>query len=923
MDNKEHKVLKFAGLSDTELTDFIQLLKKWLLNYSNIKLENLSNNSLTTLIHEKENFSLIINPKNNFARVKIYIDYLEMSTICPGMTSAMQHNFVKFSRFVQNSIKKILVALNKFQKDSIVFIDLVLLNYAFCFTEINMENLDKLMKTNRQLGGLVAFSKAYVVKVKESANLLWSKKMIYTCECQQESSFFQKFFNIFKPQQGENSFNNLYDSYCNLCKKEYVQDKNFDILIECQEITLMISSQGELIKNFITVWAFGDFVNSLKEGNIVSFVAFYMPQTLTNIIEKDFEYGHFVALNFNLQFENLRILSEKNFLLEETNTLDQILERKEKTVGPSNNFSSKFNENLEIDILRSVKFQKQLITSINNLLFNNFIKYCENNLFSLSEDFSINGSYLDLAISLSLTQRDYLTKIEKILFFDDDKRFRQNSKNKIFDDNSEITNSRNLCFKSKIFQTGVNKMVEKQEKEIKKYFRLARIIKESENSNFLSNAGRDSLLRPLNLLFVLDDLTLCNPQVRFIYSQTKVHKSTVHIYPFFNLNRVSKESIINFFLTCNNGVVIIPDIENLSKVEIDCISSLMQNIYSNSGVGCDSKDSSIKLNICFWLMSSYSKIIGKKKNNSSFNLLSEVKNKIYKDLIEKCEIILNLSSKYNYTRGITEKSKENDNFENANFLRDFLLNYQNCEEYLEIHKKNNINKNINCLESSVKQQLNLLEIKLFKSIHDKSILSNIKICKEDHFYGTTNGEIFNDCFSSAKLMEDYFINKRNLSNVLFDDLFTIIMLDTFNSMLRTNLKNEKIHIPKTISNLNYTDVVIAIFYYEEYSVFKYGLDCSSFGNLIPKILYQINSKEFVDCVNELKFNAKSESDKTTPIPKAKNSLKKIMLEDFGVNSHIYRENDKSCFQCNRMLKLKNNEKLEDFIEKLTVFTYNN
>ena len=214
------------------------------------------------------------------------------------------------------------------------------------------------------------------------------------------------------------------------------------------------------------------------------------------------------------------------------------------------------------------------------------------------------------------------------------------------------------------------------------------------------------------------------------------------------------------------------------------------------------------------------------------------------------------------------------------------------------------------------------EIKILKTIEDENVLSGIKICKEDHFYGT-NEEKFNDSFSSAKLIEDYFIYKRNLSNVLFDEVFSLIRISTINSMLRSKFKEEKINIPKTIANLNYLDVIIAIFFFEEFCVFKYGMDSSSFGNLIPKILYQNSSKEFLQFANEFAKTPKIESGKKTPIPKAKNSLKKILLEDYSGNTHFYREKEKSCYQCNKMLNLSVIDKIEDFIEKLTVFTYNN
>jgi hypothetical protein len=163
-------------------------------------------------------------------------------------------------------------------------------------------------------------------------------------------------------------------------------------------------------------------------------------------------------------------------------------------------------------------------------------------------------------------------------------------------------------------------------------------------------------------------------------------------------------------------------------------------------------------------------------------------------------------------------------------------------------------------------------------------------------------------------------------------------------MLRNNYNDEKILFPRTIANINYLDVILTIFFYEEFATFKYGLEASSFGNIIPKIMHENIAEQFESFVNMSMTNKDLvlQPNKSAIVPqtKTRNSLKKFVIDE-SLDSSIYKKgenynrnnidinninnstNTTDCFCCNRMLKLNLNKKMEEFIEKLTIFTYNN
>ena len=76
---------------------------------------------------------------------------------------------------------------------------------------------------------------------------------------------------------------------------------------------------------------------------------------------------------------------------------------------------------------------------------------------------------------------------------------------------------------------------------------------------------------------------------------------------------------------------------------------------------------------------------------------------------------------------------------------------------------------------------------------------------------TNNENNSNDGFvnplASAKLIEDYFIAKRNIMKITFDDLFFLLRIAIFNSMLRCLYEQRKIVLSSMLSNINYIDSI--------------------------------------------------------------------------------------------------------------------
>lgn len=127
------------------------------------------------------------------------------------------------------------------------------------------------------------------------------------------------------------------------------------------------------------------------------------------------------------------------------------------------------------------------------------------------------------------------------------------------------------------------------------------------------------------------------------------------------------------------------------------------------------------------------------------------------------------------------------------------------------------------------------------------------------------------------------------------------------------------------------DIFFTIFIYEENIITKYGLEASSFGLNIPRILMKNYSNDFNEIMNfcltqpkdELKFiNNNIKENKM--IPTSRTPLKKVgLVENKNDIVNIKQEANNKCMQCEEILCLNENEIMDDFLEKLTNFTYNN
>lgn len=894
----QKKVLRFKEADEKETGNYIKILKRWLLKYNKLDSESVNLNT-----EEKLN-DFEFNSKLNFLRIKIFIDFLEMMHLVPNIAQSVINDFPNFSKFTKNLTRKVLLASNKINKETSIYTDLIMLNFPFIHNSLNSESFSQISSDlNPSKGRVIAFNKAHVLKINPPSFLLWSKKIFHQCLCI-ERKYTQKFYNIYNPLENEKVFNNnTNENFCPSCRKNYFQDKNSDIYIECQEIILAIPTEkNRLINNIFSLWVYGDFINSVKECSAVTLIAFYMPNPTNAFYEKKFEYGKLIALNINFYLSHTLILKENCFTFEtQKNSIDSIFNKNKFE------YINKSNENKK-EVLKSVKFHKQLNSNILKMFFSNFLTNLKLRLTKNLpiENFNSFNPLLCLALELSIIQRDFLLKANKIALFNNgeiklDNKINSNieKKNEYSNYLNSKSNSRNILFKSKIFENNKkeNQATLKNEvhDEIRKHFRLSKQI-DFEKS---FSSEHELLIKPFNLFLILDYLEKENNLLYLIQSYAKIYPEIVFIYPYFyNTNgKFNKDNLLNFLISCNNGILIIPDIDILSKGEIDLISLVTcsnSNFVSNNNKNMKNSNSNLNLNlnISFWFLADNKKLSS--QQNKKSNSLFDFKIKNFEQIINKCDIILNFSKRFNYSRGFDLNSKfkfESDLEEKIHYEGDFSM-----------------------LTKSE------LDFNQFKNFIDIKILDKINPCRSDHFIDYISDQ-FNDSLAAAKLMEDYFIFKRNVCNVNFDDLFLILRLSTLVSFLRCHQQDKTIPFSRTVNNLNYVDVVLTIFYFEELSVFKYGIESSSFGTIIPKIMLYNYSEDFVHLINTLKSmanffpkkNQMIQEESFIPLTKNKNSLKKISLNE---SNNRNNEENKNCSECNYLLSLKTNFSLEEFLEKL-------
>ena len=951
INEKINKMIAYSNINQGELREHLNLIKKWLKEYNQFEYDNQSLGKFTKYIKKVEEIKIVLNHKLNFCRTKILIDFLELKLRCPSFAKEFRTNFIKYISYVNALIRRILISSKKILEDTSVFNDLILFNFPYNYSLnsfSNKKNNYELFKSER---GIISFGKCYVVEVNTPIFLLWAKKEYPACSCENENKYFnnKKYFNIFS----QNIKHNLTFSKSSICKKcgeAYYHDTKGDIFIQSQEIKLVLDSKNNLLPNVISVWSFGDLINSVQEGDCITLNAFHVPEKL-NTFEKNYSNGYFVALNYDKFFSNLYLLKPSDFKLSINNGQDNLEEKLRNIKLKENMGNNRSNEELcldeEIDednfeqVIQCMKFQRQTCESFFKLIIQNYINFKQKELNNLDSGFNdtnisfpkINEIYypfINIILDLSITQRDYYNHHIKLCFFENsvEENCYDNEEENTQESNhlKEITQSRNILFKKKI-QKNVkgNNIPKKEDKldkaeitstldlDIQNYFELIHQV----NNN--SNLGNDLLTKPIHLFLIFDSVKndpLFN-NIILKYS-TKLYPELISIFPIHNQTKWTQSELMNYFYSNNNSIILIQDIEQLSKLEIEIISNIMNS----------NKNSNNSLNITFWFLCSFSLLmennINNKKNktnasgylinNMNFNN-SKIKIKGFEAILDKCEIIMNYSIR---------NLRYNNNIS--------LINDNSIINYL-----------MDSNEGEIKEE------KILEFYHYSEFVNNkLNIyCNKNHIFNTYD----NSSLNASKLIEKYFINKRNISKINFDDLFTLLRFSIFFSMLRFHYENKKISLPITISNINYIDAIYSILIYEHISQFKYGLESKIMSNITEALIFQ-DYNQVIDIImnnimlaeqnnfatknSKIKFDFNLSKEKCEfnfnddYIPSKSINNKRIKLDnnlfnndDFFSEKKINKNNNeiegcKLCLQINK-LNVEHKKYLIDYLNKLNEF----
>ena len=600
VNDKINKMIAFGNINQNELREHLYLIKKWLKEYNQFEYDNQSLGKFTKYIKKVEEIKIVLNHKLNFCRTKILIDYLELKIRCPSFANEFRSNFIRYISYVNALIRRILISSKKISENTSVFNDLVLFNYPYNYSLDNKKNDYELFKSER---GIISFEKCFVVEVNTPIFLLWAKKEYPTCSCENENNVSnnKKYFNIFSQNIKHNS-NFSRSSICKKCGESFYHDTKADIFIQSQEIKLVLDCENKLLPNVISVWAFGDLINSVQEGDCITLNAFHVPEKL-NTFEKNYSNGYFVALNYDKFFNNLYLLRPSDFKLNYNNAQDnleeklkniKIKENKENGIFFEDN-EKRNEENLE-QVLQSMKFQRQTCESFFKFVVQNYINFKQKELNNLSSGFGnctdnttisfpkINEIYypfINLILDLSITQRDYYNHHIKLCFFEnsiEDNEIEDEDSQDINNHLKEITQSRNILFKKKainknsktdnkgIMNTYIGNKLDKAEVQstldldIQNYFELIHQV------NNASNLGNDLLTKPIHLFLIFDSVKndpLFN-NIIMKYS-TKLYPQLISIFPIHNQTKWTQTELMNYFYSNNNSIILIPDIELLSK----------------------------------------------------------------------------------------------------------------------------------------------------------------------------------------------------------------------------------------------------------------------------------------------------------------------------------------------------------------------
>ena len=957
VDEKVNKMIAFNDINQNELRDHLYLIKKWLKEYNQFEYDNQSLGKFTKYIKKVEEIKIVLNHKLNFCRTKILIDFLELKIRCPSFAKEFRTNFIRYISYVNALIRRILISSKKISENTSVFNDLVLFNYPYNYSLNNNKNNYELFKSER---GIISFEKCFVVEVNAPIFLLWAKKEYPTCSCDNENkvSNNKKYFNIFSQNIKHNS-NFTKSSICKKCGEAFYHDTKGDIFIQSQEIKLVLACENKLLPNVISVWSFGDLINSVQEGDCITLNAFHVPEKL-NTFEKNYSNGYFVALNYDKFFNNLYLLRPSDFKLCYHNAQDN-LEEKLKNIKIKGNEQDniyydedeKINEDNLEQIIQSLKFQRQTCESFYKLIIQNYINFKQKELNNLDSAFGNNSNisdnttisfpkineiyypFINLILDISITQRDYYNHHLKLCFFENSIEDNEQEEDEESEDSNhlkEITQSRNILFKKKMINKKSNNNNQKENKgintyignkldkaeiqstldlDIQNYFELIHQV------NNASNLGNDLLTKPIHLFLIFDSVKndpLFN-NIIMKYS-TKLYPDLISVFPIHNQGKWTQTELMNYFYSNNNSIILIQDIELLSKLEIEIISNIM-NMNNNS---------SNSLNITFWFCCSFSLLMEnntnnkKNKNNPSGYLINnlsfnnfKIKIKGFESILEKCEIIMNYSIR-------NLKYINNISLINDNSIINFLMDSN---------------------EGEIKEE-KILEFYHYSEFVNNKL--NIR-CNKNHIYNCFD----NSSINSSKIIEKYFINKRNVTKINFDDLFTLLRFSIFFSMLRFHYENKKISLPITISNINYIDAIYSILLYEHISQFKYGLENKIMSNITESLLFQDYNQIIDEIMNNVMIeeqnnnNTKMKNEKLDftlskekrkdffddYIPSKSINNKQIKLDNNPFNENSFFEEKKLtkkneiegcklCVQINK-LNIEHKKYLIDYLNKLNEF----
>ena len=853
---QKFKGFKYNDISDAELEAHLKLIKQCLVKYNVFDFDNQSAAKLSSL--QLEDINIVLNHKTNFTRIKLFIDYMELDALCPEFAVSLRRQFTKYYKYVTFLTRKILLTSKKIKEDTSVFTDYILFNYFFIYSNITSSDIISLAK--KKVSSIVSFAKCHVVNVKPPLFLLWGKKVYQKCQCHIENFNIKRYFNIFTKNINKNTSFSF--TQCPICFDEFFHDTKSDIFLEFQEIEIIINTTNTLLPNRMSVFAFGDLVNATKPGDQIALTAVKVPEKV-NESEKVFENGYFVALNINMGFENMQILNGDNFLI--------------------SNIAKGVNK--EGDTARTMKeigFMRKITNGLFKLIANNYKQWMQRKAEMRKFNEDVFVPFLNIVMDMSLCQRDYYNHTRKIEFLNNSdanylvevdpsalspnivSQMNMKTKNKSELLNS-MTNSRNLVFKSKLFNntkplSNINNIP--PQNDFKKYFRLSKQFNPSNTST------SELLTKPLNLFMIFDD-TKTDPIYKNVSLYSELYPDIITKYPNFLQCKYDKVAIGEFFLTCNNKIVLIEDIDFLTKSEIDIITNMINNTT---------------LNITFWICCGSHKINDNATTSHKTNQfvakfcnggsITQLKIKNFENIISKFEIVLNFSKR------MLKAATDID-----------VINENNYTSYV----------------SSVNSSKDLLS---YYNYVNKITSSNFKC--------TCNDNTNSDSFLSAKLIEDFFVAKREISKATFDDLVTLLRFAIFLSIIRKHYENSKIYLPSAISNVDFTDAMYAILIYEEICGIKYGKQVSSFESLTDKLF-------FFDYATEIKsiFEKKVvNQEKMMFMPRSKTMKKSVVMNEFN-DIFIKKGNDINCYLCREIEKIQGGrEMLCDYIEKMNAMLYN-